>query len=119
VSFVSREEELTLERIQKLIGSKITRIIKPGFEVSNRVSLLKSISRKVVSGRSNKASETFIELGSSGNAQPKGKPRRSKPAHEAGSDAAKKPVARPQLKKPSAPKKPAAGNSSGRGKRAS
>ncbi|MFC0047376.1 DEAD/DEAH box helicase [Rheinheimera tilapiae] len=120
VSFVSREEELTLERIQKLIGSKISRVIKPGFEVSNRVSLLKSISRKVVSGRSNKASETFIELGSSGNAQPKGKPRRSKPAHEVGSDAAKKPAARPQqLKKPTAPKKPAAGNSSGRGKRAS
>jgi superfamily II DNA/RNA helicase len=78
LSFVSREEELTLERIQKLIGSKIQRIIKPGFEVSNRESLLKSISRKVVSGRSNKKSETIIEQAASGHAQPKGKPRRAK-----------------------------------------
>ncbi|MBU1310300.1 MAG: DEAD/DEAH box helicase, partial [Gammaproteobacteria bacterium] len=35
ISFVSREEEQTLERIQKLIGSDIKRIVKPGFEVSN------------------------------------------------------------------------------------
>lgn len=61
LSFVSREEELTLERIQKLIGSKIERIIQPGFEVSNRESLLKSISRKIVPGRANKKSETVIE----------------------------------------------------------
>jgi len=61
ISFVSREEEHTLERIQKLIGSKIQRIITPGFEVSNRVSLLKSIQRKVLTGRSNKATETIIE----------------------------------------------------------
>src|SRR5690606_175972 len=78
ISFVSREEEQTLERIQKLIGSDIKRIVKPGFEVSNRGSLLKSISRKVLSGRSNKASETFIELDSSNNAKLKGKPRRAK-----------------------------------------
>ena len=62
VSFVSREEELTLERIQKLIGSKISRVIKPGFEVSNRVSLLKSISRKVLGTRANKASATQIDV---------------------------------------------------------
>lgn len=78
LSFVSREEELTLERIQKLIGSKIERIIQPGFEVSNRESLLKSISRKIVPGRANKKSETVIEQAASGNAQPKGKPRRAK-----------------------------------------
>ena len=65
ISFVSREDEQTLERIQKLIGSDIKRIVKPGFEVSNRGSLLKSISRKVLSGRSNKASKTVIELQSS------------------------------------------------------
>jgi ATP-dependent RNA helicase RhlE len=75
ISFVSREEEHTLSRIQKLIGSDIKRIITPGFEVSNRVSLLKSISRKVLSGRSNKASETVIELAKSGNTPRKGKPR--------------------------------------------
>lgn len=71
LSFVSREEELTLERIQKLIGSKIERIIQPGFEVSNRESLLKSISRKIVPGRANKKSETVIEAPATQN---KGKP---------------------------------------------
>jgi superfamily II DNA/RNA helicase len=107
ISFVSREEEQTLERIQKLIGGKIERIITPGFEVSNRVSLLKSISRKVLSGRSNKASETFIDLDSSGQPQPKGKPRRAKPA-------APKNV---HLKKTNAMKNAGSSNSGGRGKR--
>jgi ATP-dependent RNA helicase RhlE len=78
ISFVSREEEQSLQRIQKLIGSKITRINKPGFEVSNRESLLKSISRKVLSGRSNKASETIIKLESANRNKPKAKPRSSK-----------------------------------------
>ena len=109
VSFVSREEELTLERIQKLIGSKISRIIKPGFEVSNRVSLLKSISRKVLSGRSNKASETLIDHDTSGGNKAKGKPRTSKPSanpRQQATDApAKKPAAKPQfLKKTNTPK---------------
>jgi ATP-dependent RNA helicase RhlE len=78
ISFVSREEEQTLKRIQKLIGSDIQRVVKPGFEVSNRESLLKSISRKVLSGRANKASATQIELKSSSKTAAKAKPRRSK-----------------------------------------
>jgi ATP-dependent RNA helicase RhlE len=75
ISFVSREEEQTLERIQKLIGSTIQRVITPGFEVSNRQSLLKSISRKVLSGRSNKASETQIDVDSANKVKPKAKPK--------------------------------------------
>ena len=75
ISFVSREEEQTLERIQKLIGSKIKRVMVPGFEVSNRESLLKTISRKVLSGRSNKASETRIDLDSANKVKPKAKPK--------------------------------------------
>jgi superfamily II DNA/RNA helicase len=75
ISFVSREEEQTLERIQKLIGSSIKRVLVPGFEVSNRESLLKSISRKVLTGRSNKASHTSIELDSSNKVKPKAKPK--------------------------------------------
>ncbi|WP_333608039.1 DEAD/DEAH box helicase [Arsukibacterium sp.] len=75
ISFVSREEEQTLERIQKLIGSEIKRINKPGFEVSNRGSLLKTISRKVLSGRSNKATETSIELQKTAKAKPKAAPK--------------------------------------------
>ncbi|MCH8537351.1 MAG: DEAD/DEAH box helicase [Alkalimonas sp.] len=74
ISFVSREEEQSLERIQKLMGSTIKRVTKPGFEVSTRDSLLKSISRKVVSGRSNKATATTIELQSSGKTKTKAKP---------------------------------------------
>ncbi|WP_348733949.1 DEAD/DEAH box helicase [Rheinheimera texasensis] len=93
ISFVSREEELTLERIQKLIGSKISRIVKPGFEVSNRGSLLKSISKKVVTGRANKASETVIALG---HAEKPKAPRRAKPAPTA-PIGGKKPSAKPQV----------------------
>ncbi|MGI5309865.1 DEAD/DEAH box helicase [Rheinheimera sp. WS51] len=78
ISFVSREEEQTLERIQKLIGSEIKRIVKPGFEVSNRGSLLKSISRKVLSGRSNKATETVIDLTKPVKTQSKVKARNTK-----------------------------------------
>ncbi|GHG63106.1 RNA helicase [Alishewanella longhuensis] len=79
ISFVSREEEQTLERIQKLIGSSIKRVVKPGFEVSNRGSLLKTISRKVLTGRSNKATETTIDLQKSQKpkAKAKAKPRAS------------------------------------------
>ena len=113
ISFVSREEEQTLERIQKLIGTGIKRIVKPGFEVSNRGTLLKSISRKVLSGRANRASETVIELEGSGNA--KGKPRRAKPADATGNQAAPKPV---RLKKPSTPKNTGPKKKVLRGKRA-
>jgi ATP-dependent RNA helicase RhlE len=62
ISFVSREEEQSLERIQKLIGSVIPRVVQPGFEVSNRGSLLKSISRKVLGTRSNKVTATSIDM---------------------------------------------------------
>ncbi|HEX5793531.1 MAG TPA: DEAD/DEAH box helicase [Rheinheimera sp.] len=77
ISFVSREEEQSLERIQKLIGTTVKRIVKPGFEVSNRESLLKSISRKVLTGRSNKATETVITLENSNKIKAKAKPRRN------------------------------------------
>ncbi|MEP2654142.1 MAG: helicase-related protein, partial [Paraglaciecola sp.] len=60
ISFVSREEESTVVRIEKLIGNKIKRIVKPGFEVSNRISLLKSVSKNTRGYRSNKATATEI-----------------------------------------------------------
>jgi superfamily II DNA/RNA helicase len=60
ISFVSREEENTVARIEKLIGSKIKRITKAGFEVSNRISLLKSVAKNTRNSRSNKVSETKI-----------------------------------------------------------
>ncbi|MDU0354839.1 DEAD/DEAH box helicase [Paraglaciecola aquimarina] len=62
ISFVSREEENTVAKIERLINGKIQRIVKPGFEVSNRVSLLKSVARNARNGRSNKATATKINL---------------------------------------------------------
>ncbi|ART80176.1 DEAD/DEAH box helicase [Oceanisphaera avium] len=100
LSFVSREEEQSLERIQKLIGTEIQRIIKPGFEVTSRASLLKSLSRKVISGRSNRASETIIELASSGDKQPQGKPRRARPSADTEQKVAAKPVHYKKSQKP-------------------
>ncbi|MEO3678736.1 DEAD/DEAH box helicase [Rheinheimera sp. FR7-31] len=78
LSFVSREEEQSLNRIEKLIGTNIKRVVKPGFEVSNRESLLKSLSRKVLSGRANKAGETKIELSSRKKTAAQPKPRAKK-----------------------------------------
>ena len=115
ISFVSREEEQSLERIQKLIGGEIQRIIKPGFEVTSRASLLKSLSRKVISGRSNRASETNIELINSGDAQPKGKPRRARASGESEHKVAAKPV---HYKKASKPQEDGPKKKKLRGKRA-
>jgi len=80
ISFVSREEENTVARIEKLIGSKIKRIVKVGFEVSNRISLLKSVAKNTRNSRSNKASETKISNDKSSPYQAKkSKARASKP----------------------------------------
>jgi superfamily II DNA/RNA helicase len=80
ISFVSREEENTVARIEKLIGSKIKRIVKAGFEVSNRISLLKSVAKNTRNSRSNKASETKISNDKSSPYQAKkSKARVSKP----------------------------------------
>ncbi|WP_371196288.1 DEAD/DEAH box helicase [Glaciecola sp. SC05] len=60
LSFVSREEERTVHRIETLIGTSIKRVVKEGFEVSDRRSLLKSISAKGRPSKTNKASSTKI-----------------------------------------------------------
>ena len=60
ISFVSREEERTVSRIESLIGTSIKRVVKKGFEVSDRQSLLKSITRNSRPSRTNKASQTQI-----------------------------------------------------------
>lgn len=46
ISFVSREEENTLFDIEKLIGQKIKRVFLPGYEVSNRDTLIDKIGKK-------------------------------------------------------------------------
>ena len=61
ISFVSREEERMVDRIQRLIGSPIKRIVRKGFEVSNRDTLLKNISQTARSHYANKTTATKIE----------------------------------------------------------
>lgn len=60
LSFVSREEERTVHRIETLIGTKIKRVVKEGFEVSDRRSLLKGVASKSRPGKANKVSQTKI-----------------------------------------------------------
>ena len=63
ISFVSREEERTLDNIERLIGARIKRIFQPGFEVSSRDSLIKSVAKKQRPNRTNKSSQKKIEQG--------------------------------------------------------
>ena len=60
ISFVSREEERTINRIETLIGAPIKRVVKKGFEVSDRQSLLKSISSNRRPSKTNKAGNIAI-----------------------------------------------------------
>jgi len=117
ISFVSREEELAVERIQKLIGSKITRVFKPGFEVSDRTSLLKNISRKPSSKRSNKASAIEISNEQSSSPQPQGKPRRAK-SEDGAVKEKKKPAGQPRTNNKNTPKETGPKKKILRGKRA-
>ena len=61
ISFVSREEERTLESIERLIGSRIKRITQHGFEVSDRDALVNKVSQQKRPGRLNKAGHTTID----------------------------------------------------------
>jgi len=61
ISFVSREEERSLDAIQRLIGSKIKRVHVPGFEVSDRDTLINKVSKERRKNRLNKSSQTKIK----------------------------------------------------------
>ena len=61
ISFVSREEERSLDSIQRLIGQKIKRINREGYEVNHREELIKKISVHKRPSRKNKASQTHIK----------------------------------------------------------
>ncbi|PWQ92103.1 DEAD/DEAH box helicase [Leucothrix pacifica] len=61
ISFVSREEERSLDSIQRLIGQKIKRIHRDGFEVNYRDELVKKIASHKRPMRKNKASQTTIK----------------------------------------------------------
>lgn len=61
ISFVSREEERSLDSIQRLIGKKIKRVHRDGFEVNYRDELVKKIASTKRPIRKNKASQTTIK----------------------------------------------------------
>ena len=60
ISFVSREEERSLDNIEKLVGNRIQRIKMPGYEVSDRQAIFKNIEKHARPARKNKASQTKI-----------------------------------------------------------
>jgi superfamily II DNA/RNA helicase len=60
ISFVSREEETALANIERLIGSTIKRVFRPGYEVGSRDGLRKRIVKKGPKKRSNKATRTQV-----------------------------------------------------------
>lgn len=66
ISLVSREEENTVAKIERLIGNKIKRISKTGFEVSSRITLLKRAGQQARNSRSNKATASQLSLKKAG-----------------------------------------------------
>jgi len=60
ISFVSREEERTLNNIEKLIGERIQRIKIPGYSVGSRDTILNNLAQRSRPAKSNKASQTRI-----------------------------------------------------------
>jgi superfamily II DNA/RNA helicase len=60
ISFVSREEERTLNNIEKLIGERIPRIKVPGYSVGSRDTILNNLAQKSRPAKSNKTSQTKI-----------------------------------------------------------
>jgi ATP-dependent RNA helicase RhlE len=64
ISFVSREEERTLNNIERLIGAKVRRMKMPGYEVGSRDSLLENLKKNSRPARTNKATKTQIKRSS-------------------------------------------------------
>ncbi len=60
ISFVSREEERTLNSIERLIGVKIKRLKMPGYEVGSRQTLQETINRTSRPSRKNKQTQTRV-----------------------------------------------------------
>jgi ATP-dependent RNA helicase RhlE len=60
ISFVSREEERALDNIEQLIGDRIKRIRREGYEVGSREKIFDNLDKQPRPPRSNKASQTKI-----------------------------------------------------------
>jgi len=63
ISLVSREEERNLDAIQRLIGQKVKRINRAGYEVQQRRALVEKIETEKRTGRKNRSSQTIIKKG--------------------------------------------------------
>lgn len=71
ISFVSREEERTLNNIERLIDERIKRITMPGFSVGSRETILNNLAEKSHRAKTNKASQTKITRNKKGNKKKK------------------------------------------------
>ncbi len=60
ISFVSREEERSLANIERIIGSKVKRINMPGYKVTDRKGIFKTLEQRTRPLRSNKVTQTKI-----------------------------------------------------------
>jgi len=60
ISFVSREEERSLDNIERLIGDRIKRVHMPGYEVGCRATIFDNLAQHPRKARSNKTSQTKI-----------------------------------------------------------
>lgn len=60
ISFVSREEERTLNNIERLIGERIQRVRVAGYSVGSRDTILNNLAQRSRPAKSNKASKTKI-----------------------------------------------------------
>ncbi len=60
ISFVSREEERSLNNIERIIGEPIKRIKVPGYSVGSRETILNKLAEKSRPAKSNKVSQTKI-----------------------------------------------------------
>ncbi|MFT5722104.1 MAG: ATP-dependent RNA helicase RhlE [Motiliproteus sp.] len=60
ISFVSREEERTLDNIERLIGATIDRLYMPGFDVTSREKIFTNLAQQARPGRINRESQTKI-----------------------------------------------------------
>ncbi len=75
ISFVSREEERTLNNIERLIGERIQRIKVPGYSVGSRDTILNNLAQRSRPAKSNRASQTKISSQRAG-AKKKGKKKK-------------------------------------------
>jgi len=79
ISFVSREEERALNRIERIVGDKIKRIFRRGYEVSDRSTLIKKATKNPNRQKTNKTNENNFQFSrKKKSVKPKGKKTKSK-----------------------------------------